>query len=538
VPPENVNPSPSDDTHQAQRERDELHSLIWKAATRLVHGSGVTPVAFKGYFLGMLFYRFISENLTEHFNERQRASPDGSADFDYARLPDDDADGAREFTVSEKGFFILPSQLFENVRGRARKDRNLNETLTRIFETIEGSAIGTPSEEKVKGLFNEINVNSDYLGPTVAKRNEKLRDLMDAIAELPFKAVGETKIDLFGDAYEFLLHMYASKAGKSGGEFYTPQEVAELLAQLTLLGKSEVNKVYDPACGSGSLLLQFSKILSPKKVRLGFFGQEINLETYNLCRMNMFLHDVGYNKTHIARGDTLTEPAHWDDEPFEAIVSNPPYSIPWVGDKDPTLINDERFAPAGVLAPPNYADLAFMMHMLSWLATDGTAAIVEFPSVLERGGAERKIRQYLTEQNYIDSIIQLPRDLFFGVTIATCIVVLKKSKRDNAVLFIDASAEFIRSGNKNKLTEPNRQKILDAFTQRVEVPHFAKLVNNEEILKNDCNLSVSSYVEPLDTSEPVDIQALNEQIAQIVKKQSALRTQIDAIVAELEGTAA
>ena len=328
--------------------------------------------------------------------------------------------------------------------------------------------------------------------------------------------------------------MYASSAGKSGGEFYTPQEVSELLARITVVGKTEINKVYDPACGSGSLLLNFAKVLGNDKVRQGFFGQEINLTTYNLCRINMFLHDVNFEKFDIAHGDTLTDPAHWDDEPFEAIVSNPPYSIKWDGDANPLLINDPRFAPAGVLAPKSKADLAFTLHILSWLAVNGTAAIVEFPGVLYRGGAEQKIRQYLIDNNYVDAVIQLPPDLFFGTTIATCIIVLKKSKRDNATLFIDASAEFVRNGNKNKLLPDHRQKILDAFIQRQSIEHFARLVENGDIAANGYNIAVSSYVEQANTSEAVDIRALNARISGIVARQAELRTQIDAIVADLE----
>jgi type I restriction enzyme M protein len=328
--------------------------------------------------------------------------------------------------------------------------------------------------------------------------------------------------------------MYASTAGKSGGEFYTPQEVSELLARITVVGKTEVNKVYDPACGSGSLLLKFAKVLGADKVRQGFFGQEINLTTYNLCRINMFLHDVNYEKFDIAHGDTLTDPRHWDDEPFEAIVSNPPYSIKWDGDANPLLINDPRFAPAGVLAPKSKADLAFTMHMLSWLAVNGTAAIVEFPGVLYRGGAEQKIRQYLIDNNYVDTVIQLPPDLFFGTTIATCVIVLKKSKHDNKTLFIDGSAEFERSGNKNRLTDGNQQKILDAFTARKDVTHFARLVENADIAANGYNIAVSSYVEIEDKREALDIKALNAEITRIVARQAQLRTQIDAIVADLE----
>lgn len=522
-------------TNKKETERAELHKIIWRIANDL-RGS-VDGWDFKTYVLGMLFYRFISENLTGYLNEQERRA--GRAGFDYTTLDDAHAEFGRAETVKEKGFYILPSELFANVRARARQDANLNETLSRIFADIEGSANGSDSEDDLKGLFDDLDVNSSKLGQTVAKRNEKLVKLLDAIGDLPLNGGGfsDNSIDLFGDAYEYLMQMYASTAGKSGGEFYTPQEVSELLARITVVGKTEVNKVYDPACGSGSLLLKFAKVL-PNGVRQGFFGQEINLTTYNLCRINMFLHDVNYEQFDIAHGDTLTDPHHWDDEPFEAIVSNPPYSIRWDGDANPLLINDPRFAPAGVLAPKSKADLAFTMHILSWLAVNGTAAIVEYPGVLYRGGAEQKIRQYLIDNNFVDAVIQLPPDLFFGTPTATCIIVLKKSKRDNATLFIDASTAFVRSGNKNKLLPEHQQKIIDAFIGRRDIDHFTRLVNNGDIAANGYNIQVSSYVEQRDEREAIDIKALNAKIADIVARQVELRTQIDAIVADLEGEAA
>lgn len=516
-------------TKEAQRA--ELHKTIWRIANDL-RGS-VDGWDFKSYVLGMLFYRFISENLTAYINKGEHDA--GETDFDYARLPDAQAEFGRKETVSEKGFYILPSELFQNVRRHAAKDENLNETLERVFKNIEGSAVGTDSENDLKGLFDDLDVNSSKLGNTVAKRNEKLVKLLDAIGDLPLGNFEDNSIDLFGDAYEYLMQMYASQAGKSGGEYYTPQEVSEVLARITVMGKKRVNKVYDPAAGSGSLLLKFAKVLGRENVG-GFFGQEINLTTYNLARINMFLHDVNYEKFDIAHGDTLTDPQHWDDEPFEAIVSNPPYSIKWEGDANPLLINDERFAPAGVLAPKSKADLAFTMHILSWLAVNGTAAIVEFPGVLYRGGAEQKIRKYLIDNNYVDAVIQLPPDLFFGTTIATCIIVLKKSKTDNSVLFINASNEFKRVGNKNKLTPDHQQNILMALAVRDDEEHFAKLVSNEDIAANDYNISVSSYVEAEDTRETVDITALNAEIAAIVARQAELRVSIDEIVADLEST--
>jgi len=515
-------------TREAQRA--ELHKAIWRVANDL-RGS-VDGWDFKSYVLGMLFYRFISENLTAYLNRQERAAGDKA--FDYTKLQNPEAEFGRAETVKEKGFYILPSELFANIKSTAAADENLNETLSRIFQNIEGSAVGTDSEDDLKGLFQELDPNSNRLGSTVAQRNQKLVKLLNAIGDLNLGDFENHKIDAFGDAYEYLMQMYAADAGKSGGEYYTPQEVSELLAQIASIGKTELKKVYDPAVGSGSLLLKFQKVLGPGKVG-GYFGQEINLNTYNLARINMFLHDVPYEQFHLAHGDTLLHPEHWDDEPFEAIVSNPPYSIKWEGDANPLLINDPRFAPAGVLAPKSKADLAFTMHILSWLAVNGTAAIVEFPGVMYRSGAEAKIRKYLVDNNYVDAVIQLPPDLFFGTTIATCILVLKKSKQPNDVVFIDASAQFTRSGNKNKLTEAHRDRILEALVDRAPVEHFAALVSNAAIAEREYLLSVSSYVTAKDTRQAVDITELNAEIARIVSRQSALRNAIDAIVADLEG---
>ena len=515
-----------------EQQRAELHRTIWKIANDL-RGS-VDGWDFKQYVLGFLFYRFISENITNYLNEKTRQAISDNS-FDYAKLQDDLAENAHQSTTEEKGFYILPSELFENVWTKAKNDQNLNETLDRIFKHIESSAMGFESESDLKGLFDDVDVNSNKLGATVQKRNELLVKLFDAIGGLNLGNFQDNSIDAFGDAYEFLMTMYASNAGKSGGEFFTPQEVSELLTKITLVGKTEVNKVYDPACGSGSLLLKFAKILDKENVRQGFFGQEINITTYNLCRINMFLHDINFEKFDIAHGDTLIDPKHWDDEPFEAIVSNPPYSMKWDGDDNPLLINDPRFSPAGVLAPRSKADLAFTMHMLSWLATNGTAAIVEFPGVLYRGGAEQKIRKYLIDNNYIDCVIQLSANLFFGVSIATCIIVLKKSKTDNATLFIDASKESVHSGNKEKLSDENIAKILNAFIERTNKEHFAQLVPNADIAANDYNIAVSSYVEQEDTREVVDIIQLNARIAEIVKREDELRKAIDEIINDLEG---
>mgnify|MGYP001185928793 FL=1 len=515
--------------NKKEQERAELHRVIWNIANDL-RGS-VDGWDFKQYVLGMLFYRYISENITSYINRGEWDS--GRKDFDYAKLSDSQAEELRDDLVKTKGFFILPGELFENVRIKSKKDENLNETLEKVFRKIEASALGTESEENFKGLFDDIDVNSNKLGSTVIKRNEKLVKLLNAVAEMKLGDYQDNTIDAFGDAYEYLMGMYASNAGKSGGEYYTPQEVSELLAHLTLAGKTEVNKVYDPACGSGSLLLRFAKILGKENVRLGFFGQEINITTYNLCRINMFLHDIDFDEFDIGLGDTLTDPLHWNDEPFEAIVSNPPYSIKWKGESDPVLINDPRFSPAGVLAPKSKADLAFIMHSLSWLATNGTAAIVCFPGVMYRSGAEKKIRQYLIDNNYIDCIIQLPDNLFYGTSISTCIMVLKKSKSENSTMFIDASKECVKVTNNNKLTQENIENILNAFTTRKNITHFSIVVPNSKIAEQEYNLSVSTYVEIEDTREKTDIKVLNKEIKEIVKRQDELRKAIDEIVAEI-----
>lgn len=512
--------------NKKEQERDELHRAIWAIADEL--RGAVDGWDFKNYVLGTMFYRYISENITNYINEGEIEA--GNTDFNFAQMSDDDAEEAREGLVQEKGFFILPSELFCNVRSKAKDDENLNETLEKVFRHIEESAKGSESESDFAGLFDDFDVNSNKLGSTVAKRNEKLCKLLDGVADMNLGDVKNHDIDAFGDAYEYLMTMYASNAGKSGGEFFTPADVSELLTRLGTVGKTEINKVYDPACGSGSLLLKAEKILGKDAIRNGFYGQEINITTYNLCRINMFLHDVGFDKFNIACEDTLIAPAHWDDEPFE----NPPYSIKWAGNDNPLLINDPRFAPAGVLAPKSKADLAFIMHSLSWLASNGTAAIVCFPGIMYRGGAEKKIRKYLIDNNFIDCVIQLPSNLFFGTSIATCIMVLKKNKVDNRTLFIDATNECIKVTNNNKLTQENMDNIVDCFANRTETEYFSHLATYEEVEENDYNLSVSTYVEAEDTREKIDIVKLNAEIKEIVAREETLRKAIDEIIAEIE----
>jgi type I restriction enzyme M protein len=516
------------------QEQTALFSQIYKIATDLVHAGHVAEWDFKSYVLGTMFYRYISENLTQYINGIQHEA--GIENFDYAKMSDEEAATAREALIQSKGFFLLPSELFCNVLERASTDPNLNETLERIFKNIESSAKGSPSEKCFDGLFDDYDVNARAIGETVAKRNKVLVELLNGVAKMPLFSANGSNPDLLGDAYEYLMSMYAANAGKKGGQYFTPADVSELLTRLGTIGKDKVNKVYDPACGSGSLLLKARKVLGEEGVTHGYFGQEIDLTTYNLARINMFLHNIEFDKFDIAREDTLLNPVHWDDQPFELIVSNPPFSVPWEGDKNPLLINDPRFSPAGVLAPAAKGDMAFIMHSLSWLASNGAAAIVCFPGIMYRSGAEQKIRKYLIDNNYIDAIIQLPSNLFLNVTISVDIMLLKKNKTDNSVLFVDASNEFIKATKNNRLTEDNINRIVSAVAERKDIVHFCQLVSNDEIgsKENNYNLSVSTYVEPEDNGEKVDIVKLNAEIEEIVARENVLRAEINKIIAEIE----
>lgn len=516
-----------------EHERAELHKAIWGIADAL-RGS-VSGWEFKAYVLGTLFYRFISEKLETSVNLSEQKA--GNKGFVYGDLDDRTALPAKRQIVDKLGYFISPSHLFRNVYAAAERNRNLNVTLSDVFEEIEGSSRGTESEQDFKGLFNGMNFNSTQnLGATVDERNDRLRDLLKGVAQMKLGDFKSNTIDAFGDAYEYLMKMYASFAGKSGGEFFTPQEASRLLALITTQGKAKVNKVYDPACGSGSLLMQVAKVIGKDKVLGGFFGQEKEPTIHQLCRMNMFLHDIDPRKFDIALGDTLKKPneRHLDEEPFEVVVSNPPYSIHWDGDSDPTLITDPRFAPAGVLAPRTKADFAFILHALSWLAENGCAAIVCFPGIFYRGGAEQKIRQYLVENNFVDALIDLPPNLFFGTSIATTILVLRKNKKnDNNVLFIDAKEQFVKEGNKNRLADENIAAIFKLYADRREVKHLTRLVPCTKIAAEGYNLSVSTYVEPRDPRPKVDIRQINARIAEIVAREDKLRKAVEKTIREL-----
>lgn len=511
-----------------QQQAEALRREIWSIANR-VRGA-VDGWDFKQFVLGALFYRFISENFTNYIEG-------GDDSINYAGMADADIpDEAKVDAVKTKGYFIYPSQLFQNVVKTASKNDSLNTDLAEIFSAIEASASGYPSEQDINGLFADFDTTSNRLGSTVKQKNERLAEVLKGVAGLPLK-FDDNEGDLFGDAYEFLISNYAANAGKSGGEFFTPTHVSKLIAKLAMHKQTSVNKIYDPAAGSGSLLLQAKEEFEKHIIEDGFFGQEINYTTYNLARMNMFLHNINYDKFNIQYGNTLEDPHFQDDKPFDAIVSNPPYSVKWKGADDPTLINDDRFAPAGVLAPKSKADFAFVLHALHYLSAKGRAAIVCFPGIFYRGGAEQKIRKYLVDNNFVETVIALAPNLFFGTTIAVNILVLAKNKTDTAVQFIDATEEdtFFRKGTNNNFMEDRHiERIIELFDTKQPRAHVAATVKQEDIVEKDYNLSVSAYVEPKDTREVVEIAKLNADLKTTVAKIDRLRADIDAIVAEIE----
>ena len=510
-------------------QRSELQSQIWKIANE-VRGS-VDGWDFKQYVLGTLFYRFISENFSNYIEG-------GDESVHYAELDDkiitkeiiDDA-------IKTKGYFIYPSQLFSNIAKNANTNESLNTDLKAIFDAIENSASGYPSEKDIKGLFADFDTTSNRLGNTVKDKNTRLAAVIKGVEGLDFGNFEDNQIDLFGDAYEYLISNYAANAGKSGGEFFTPQSVSKLIAKLATHGQTTINKIYDPAAGSGSLLLQAKKQFDNHVIQEGFYGQEINHTTYNLARMNMFLHNVNYDKFNIALGNTLTNPQFGDEKPFDAIVSNPPYSINWIGSDDPTLINDDRFAPAGVLAPKSKADFAFVLHCLSYLSGKGRAAIVCFPGIFYRGGAEQKIRKYLVDNNFVETVIPLAPNLFYGTSIAVNILVLSKHKTETNIQFIDASGEefYKKEMNNNILLQEHIDAIMQLFDSKEEKEYVSKNIDNEKIAEGNYDLSVSSYVDKKDTREVIDIDVLNAEIKKTVKNIDRLRSEIDAIIAEIEG---
>lgn len=512
-----------------EQQRSKLQGKIWEIADN-VRGS-IDGWDFKQYVLGTLFYRFISENFTSYIEA-------GDESINYSEMEDKDiSEEIKNDVTKTKGYFIYPSELFVNIARTANTNESLNTDLDDIFKSIESSATGYDSEKQIKGLFADFDVTGTRLGSTVEAKNKQLANVIKGVESIGFGEFEHNKIDLLGDAYEFLISKYAANAGKSGGEFFTPQSVSKLIVKLAIHGQDEINIVYDPAVGSGSLLLQAKKQCGDNIITEGFFGQEKFTITYNLARMNMFLHKINYNNFNIELGDTLINPKLKDKKPFDAIVSNPPYSINWIGKSDPTLIEDDRFAPAGVLAPKSKADFAFILHSLHYLSSKGRGAIVCFPGIFYRGGAEKKIREYLINGNYVETVISLPPNLFYGTSIAVNILVISKSKKDNTTQFIDVSGKdfYKKETNNNVLTDEHIEKIIKIFENKEDIDYIAKSVKYEEIEENDFTLSVNTYVEKEDTREVVNILELNKDIEQTVNKIDSLRKDIHKIVEVIEG---
>lgn len=533
-------------TYKNSMEKQELFKNIWNIANDL--RGKVSGWEFQSYVLGTIFYRYISEWLTKCINDEQHEI--GDLDFDYAEVSDELAKTEKNIIITKYGFYIAPSELFKNVlkNTKNKKIESLSETLEKVFLNIEQSSELSNDQqngEVFKGLFRSYDVNSISLGDTSVKRDIQLEKLLANISAIDFgNDFVENTTDMLGDAYEYLIGMYAANAGKSGGEYFTPQEVSELLTRIGLdhMPKkgNDTFRVYDPTCGSGSLLLKSRKILKEMKgvvnniEDIEFFGQESNPTTYNLCRMNMILHHIKTSKIHIACDDTLIYPKHLDDvkksKGFDLIVSNPPYSVKWIGSDKADLINDDRYSPAGVLAPKSKADLAFILHSLHHLNNTGKAAIVCFPGIMYRGGAEQKIREHLIKQNVIEAVIQLPSDLFFGTSIATSILVLNKAKKDNNILFVDASKEYYKDTNNNRLNEENINHILTLVRERKNKENLTALVGNEEVLNNGTILSVNDYVKLEELKEQVDIIQLNAEITEKVAKINQLRVSIEGLL--------
>lgn len=517
--------------------KQELFSQIWETLNKSLGSVDISELKF--YVLGFLFYRYISENIINHFNKNEHAA--GNVDFDYAKLNDDEiSDDVISDCINSKGFFIFPSELFNNVYEKYKNNPNdLNVVITNIFKNIDERSLNKANEQDIIGLLTGINLSSNNLGENVTNRNKKIIKIIAAIASFELSNFDDDEIDIFGDAYEYIIDMYASKSGKRSREFFDPpQEVSKLLTLLAIKDKKDIKTVYDPMCRSGSLLLQPLKIL--KNPSINFYGQENVYPTYNLCRMNMFLHNVNCSNFDIQYGDTLTNPKHSLDQRYDIIVSSPPYSIKWEGQDNPILINDERYSPAGILAPKSYADIAFIMHSLYLLKASGTAAIVCYHGIFYRSGAEQKIRKYLVDNNFIDTIIRLPDNLFYGKQVIANILVLSKSKKDNGILFIDASNLFIKVANQKKLSDENIDEIIKLYHDRKDVDKLSRFVSQDEIVGKDYDLQVDTYILKNlyilknDETDAADIKQLNEEINQLSKINQESKQAIREIINELE----
>lgn len=506
-----------------EEQKQKLEKKLWDIANEL--RGKMDADGFRDYILGFIFYKYLSEKQYLYANELL----DGESVTDYAAVTDaDDIAAIRDESLQKLGYFLKPEELFSAIakRGNAVVEGESNfilEDLRAILNAIEKSTMGTDSEDDFSKLLEDIDLNSTKLGRSPDARNTLIAKILAHLDKIDFE-LGKVDSDVLGDAYEYLIGKFASGAGKKAGEFYTPQQVSKILAKVVTDGKTKIKSAYDPACGSGSLLLRIAKEADVGK----FFGQELNRTTYNLARMNMILHDVHFSRFDIQQNDTLENPEHVDER-FEAVVANPPFSAKWKGKDNPLNETDDRFSQYGALAPTSKADFAFVQHMIHQLAENGTAAIVLPHGVLFRGAAEAKIRRYIIEeQNYLDAVIGLPANLFYGTSIPACILVLKKCRvhTDN-ILFIDASADFDKVGNQNALSDDHVGKILDTLTKRESVEKYAHVATMDEIAENDFNLNIPRYVDTFEEEEPVDLA----EVAQKLKALDAKMIETDATIA-------
>lgn len=514
----------------SEEQKKILEQQLWNIANTL--RGKMNADEFRDYILGFIFYKYLAEKMEIFANSILKEDK-----IQFREIKEDTVEGSayidaiREEALETLGYFLKPSELFSEIAKRGNSDTNtfILEDLQKILTNIQLSTMGTQSEEDFDNLFEDMDLNSTKLGKTADARNEIIVKVLLHLDEIDFQ-LNDTELDVLGDAYEYLIGQFASGAGKKAGEFYTPQEVSKILAKIVTTGKNRLKSVYDPTCGSGSLLLRVAREVKDVS---NFYGQEMNRTTYNLARMNMILHGVHYRQFDIKQEDTLEHPQHLNDMPFEAIVANPPFSANWSA--NPLFLNDDRFSQYGKLAPSSKADFAFVQHMIYHLAENGTMAIVLPHGVLFRGAAELHIRKYLIEQkNYLDAVIGLPANIFYGTSIPTCILVFKKCKEDpEHILFIDASKEFEKVKNQNMLREEHINKIVETYRNRTVIEKYSHLATLQEVADNDYNLNIPRYVDTFEAEEEIDIKAVMQEIKSLEAKRVELDKEIDVYFKEL-----
>ncbi len=484
--------------------QNSLESKLWAIADVL--RGNMDANEFKNYILGFIFYRYLSEKLEIHLNSELE---NDNLTFAEAWEKDEFKEDLKEEGIEALGYFLEPQYLFSNIVEKAKVNKFILDDLLKSLNYISNSSMGTASQDDFSNLFEDVDLNSSKLGKSANDKNKTISKIILNLNDIDFK-LDDDDADILGDAYEYLISQFASSAGKKAGEFYTPQEVSKILAKIVSLGKKRLKNVYDPTCGSGSLLLRVAR-----ECEVGdFYGQELNQTTYNMARMNMILHGVKYADFDIKQGDTLEHPQHMDKK-FEAIVANPPFSAKWSSDK--SFLDDERFSAYGKLAPKSKADYAFLQHMIYHLDENGTMGIVLPHGVLFRGAAESTIREYLIwEKNYLDAVIGLPANIFYGTSIPTCILIFKKCREQNQdILFIDASKDFEKVKNQNKLRLEDIEKIVNTYANREEIDKYSHKATIEEIRENDFNLNIPRYVDTFEEEEPIDLDEVCDELEKI-----------------------